>query len=286
MSDPLTPNAAPVQDITPAAPAPVVSVTPEATPAPIPDVAPVATVEAAPVTGPTDPTTIVPDGAKAVEPTPVAAEKKPDTLLGKPDAEAPKPVEPPVAAVTPEVTPPNDEGGQTEEPAPPPTYEPFVLPENVQLEPERLGKFTELLSKLELDGKADHVSVQKFGQEAVDFHIAEVTKAVENYHKMAVDTWEKQKTDWRDETIKDPELGGNRLQTTVDAARSFIRLYGGSQEQQEAIRNVMETSGLGNHPAVIRLFANATRELAEGKPLAGGRPVPAPRSKTQTLYGK
>jgi hypothetical protein len=279
----IDPNA-PVQSIPTPAPEAVIPVTPEAVPQAVPDVTPAPAVEAPlapvavePAAVPTPTPEVTPEPAvKAPEVTP-APEKKPETFL------ADKPVEakPPEAVV--EV---KDEGGQTEEPAPPPTYEPFKTPDDVPLDAERVGKFTELLSKLEVGGKADHAAVQAFGQEAVDFHIAEVTKAVTDYHEKAVASWEKQRNDWKELVIKDPEMGGNRLETTLDAARSFIRLYGGSTEQQDEIRNVMETSGLGNHPAIIRLFSAATRELAEAKPLAGGRPVPATKSKTQTLYGK
>lgn len=178
--------------------------------------------------------------------------------------------------------------GQSEDPAPPtpPTYEPFTMPEGITLDAERVGKFTEILSELELGAKGiDHTLVQQFGQKAVDFHVQEVQRAVEDVTKVYQTAWEQQKTDWKDSFLADPEIGGNRFQTTVDSARNFIRTHGGTPEQQTEFRSVMETSGLGNHPAIIRLLANAGRAMEEGRPLAATKPVSQSKSKTATLYG-
>lgn len=174
---------------------------------------------------------------------------------------------------------------KSDEPAPAPVYEAFKVPEGMTLDQERVTKFTELLTKLELDGKADHSTVQKFGQEAVDFHISEVQKATTALNDLYKQAWDRQKTEWKDTFLKDPEIGGNRFQSTVDAALNFIRTHGGTSDQQTEFRNLMETSGLGNHPAMIRMLANAGRAMSEGGPVPGQKPVPTAKSKTQTLYG-
>lgn len=190
------------------------------------------------------------------------------------------------------------EGGQSAEPAPPPkeevapteivkpTYADFVLPEGSTLDKDRISQFTDILADLELKGKADHGITQEIGQKLVDFHVNEVKQVADNYTKMLTEAWGKQKNDWKEAFLADPEIGGNRFQTTVDSALSFIRTHGGTNEQQAEIRNLMESSGLGNNGAIIRLFANAGRAMSEGRPLAAVNPVPTPRSKTATLYGK
>lgn len=245
----------------------VTAVTP--IPAPTPEAAPVAPVEA----------------PKAVTVMGEALDSKVEAV--KPAEITPKPE--PVAEVKPAVEPvkeePKAQEGQSENPAPPPAYDPFTVPEGVTLDEERVTKFTDILRELETTGKADHAAVQQFGQKAVDFHVEEVQKAVENLQNSYMTAWEKQKTDWKDTFMKDPELGGNRFQTTVDAARNFIRTHGGSPEQQQEFRDVMESSGLGNHPAVIRLLANAGTAMKEGTPIIATKPVSAPKSKVSTLYG-
>lgn len=253
------------------------------TPAPVPAPAPVVeAVQAAPVVEAT-PVTPVVDTA----PAPVVEAAKPETVLAeaidksKPAEVAPKEGDKPEVKAetkTPE--------GQSADPAPPPVYDAFTAPEGVTLDSERIGKFTAILSELETTGKVDHSVVQQFGQKAVDFHVAEIKNVAETLTKFYKDSWDKQKIDWKDSFLKDPEIGGNRFQTTVDSALTFIRTHGGTAEQQTEFRDLMETSGLGNHPAVIRLLANAGRAMAEGKPLAASKPVPATKSKTETMYGK
>lgn len=259
----------------PVAPVPV---TPPVTETPVvtPDTAPVVSSTEAPA--PAD--TVVTETPQTPEPAP--------SMLGEAlkevtpeSAEAPKEGEtPPVAEA------PKDEGGQSVEPAPPPKYDAFVLPEGVSLDETRVGEFTNILAALELEGKADHAKLQETGQKLVDLYINEQKAAVEKLSEYYTNAWEKQKTDWREATVKDPEFGGNRLQTTLDAASTFIRTHGGTKEQQAELRSLMDSSGLGNNIAVIRLFATAGKAMSEGRPLAAPKPVSSqPKSKVKAMYG-
>jgi len=241
-------------------------------------------------------TAAAPPAAPVTEMTPapvveaVVAEKAkaPDTVLGealdKKPAETPK--EPPKTEAKVESTEKKTEEGKSDEPAPLPVYDAFKLPEGVTLEADHVAEFTKVLSDLETSGKVPHDLVQKFGQTMVDTHIAEVKKATDALTAKYLEVWDNQKTEWKDSFLKDPEIGGNRFQTTVDSALSFIRTHGGTTEQQTEFRNLMNSSGLGNHPAVIRLLANAGRAMAEGKPLVASKPAPQAKSKVETMYGK
>lgn len=261
---------------------PPVSTTASADPAPAP--APVvAPVPVAPAIEPVAPA--------PAEVTPVAVEKPleapvaevaPPTVLGEAPKETPpeKPVEAPVAET--EIK--ESEGGQSDETAPPPKYDPWTLPEGIKLDETKAQEFTTLLADLEKSG-GDHSAIQQFGQKAVDLYVNEVKTAVEGIQKYYQDTWDKTKTTWREEFLKDPDLGGNRFQTTVDAANTFIRTHGGTADEQAEFRALMDSSGLGNHKVVIRILANAGKAMSEGRPLASVKPPAAPKSKTQTLYG-
>lgn len=246
----------------------------------VPVTVPVEVVQATPVV-------VAPAVALAVETPPAAvveAPKAPETVLAeaidksKPALETPQTEVKAEEQKTPEV--------KSDEPAPTPVYDAFTVPEGITLDTDRVSKFTEILAELETGGKVEHALVQQFGQKAVDFHISEIKEATDKLTSLYKQTWERQKTEWKDTFLKDPEIGGNRFQTTVDSALNFIRTHGGTPEQQTEFRNLMETSGLGNHPAMIRLLASAGRSMAEGKPLAAQKPVPAARSKTETMYGK
>lgn len=259
-----------------------------------PVVAPVVTPVQPAITAPTEPVQAAPvvEATPAVAPAPapveavtapvvapIEAPKEPVTLLA---------AEPKVEAVTPpvETVGEKNEGGQSDEPAPPPKYENWALPEGVTLGETELGEFTNILSALELEGKADHSVTQQTGQKLVDFHINELRKAVQSVHQANLDSWEATKTEWKESFLKDPEIGGNRFQTTVDAAQTFIRTHGGTPDQQTEFRQLMETSGLGNHPAMIRILASAQLAMNEGGIVAATVPPAAPKSKVATFYGK
>lgn len=262
---------------------------PAPSPAPVPvaaqPVVPAVAAAAAPLV--VTPPAAVEGAAPIAEPTtePAAEPAKPATIIGEALAKPAADPVPPVEGETPPGEPKAPEG-QSAEPAPPPAYEPFTLPEGITLEAERLGEFTTMLGEFELNAKVDHASMQQFGQQLVDRHIAEVTNAVTRLNKSYQDRWEQQKIDWKDQFLADTDIGGNRFQTTVDSALSFIRTHGGTEAQQAEFQALMESSGLGNHPAMIRMLANAGRAMSEGRPLAATAPPAAPKSKTEAMYGR
>ena len=237
----VTPPAAP--DPAPAVAEPVVTATPEPTPAPV-------------VTTP------------AVEPpAPVAK-----TVLGE-DPSKIAPAAEPAADAT-----PKEEPTPSDEPAQVASYENFVLPDGVAVEPEKLGKFTEILG--------EHKASQALGQQLVDLFAVEVKAVREAALAEAESSKAALVKQWGEQFEKDPEIGGNRKDTTVNAARSFISKYAGTPEQQTEFRQLMETTGLGNHPAVIRALSNANLALSEGKPLPARASATEVKSKTQIMYGK
>jgi hypothetical protein len=258
--------------VAPAAPvvAPVASPVPAAAPVAVTAPAPVEAAPAAPV-------------APVVEAAPVAPATeapKATTAIGEALAKAAEPAIPPVVPETPQVP-----EGQSAEPAPPPAYEAFKLPEGVTLEAERVGQFTSILGEFESKTKADHAEVQSLGQKLVEYHLAQVNDGRERLFTALQGQHNKQVTDWLDAAKKDPEIGGNRFDTSVNAALEFIRTHGGTPAQQAEFQEAMETSGLGNHPAMIRLLARAGAAMKEPGVLAVTTPPPMPKSKTQKMYG-
>lgn len=275
------PAAAPAPSPSPApAAAPAPSPVPAASPAPAPSPAPEAAA-ASPA----------PEAAKPAEALPAEPAKADATVLG---AEPPKPAEAPKPAETPKPAegekPPeakeSKEGSQSAEPAPPPTFEAFKLPEGVTVRPEIIGEFSTILGEFEGAAKADHAAVQALGQRLVDFHVARVNDTVKAIQESYQKAWSDQTAAWKKEFTEDPEIGGNRQRTTVDSALNFIRNHGGSEVQQAQLRDLFNKTGIGNHPAMIRLLANAGMAMSEGRPLAARAPAAQPKSKTQTLYGK
>ncbi len=203
----------------------------------------------------------------------VKTETKPETLLGADKVETP--AEKPVEVKEPE------KPAEKQEIAPP-VYEPFKLPEGITVDDTKLGDFTKSLSDFELTSKASHEEVQKLGQSLIDRHMEEMTR----YTESLTQAWEKQKTDWKDSFLKDPEFA-NRTDTVVKSAIDAINVYGGDAKQQTEFRELMESSGLGNHPAMIRLLSNIMLAKKEPTPLAAPQIASSQKaSKVEKMYGR
>lgn len=167
-----------------------------------------------------------------------------------------------------------------------PTYEPLVLPEGAKLTPERIVEIDSMFGNFEKISKADHAEVQKFRQAMFDYGTAAIKDAMAEVKTSADKYWADKMEAERKEFENDPEIGGNRRDTTLAAANQFIRTHGGTPEQQKAFRSLLEERKLANNPIMIRALANANLARAEGRPLPAVTP-PAPKmGKMQKMYGK
>lgn len=250
---------------------------------PAPDTAPAQdATPAAPVESPQVETPTVESPTPAADTASLLGESpKIETPAEKPDEEK----KPDSEGETTSPAEPKEDGSQSDEPAPLPPYEDFTLPEGVSLENEKLTQFTGMLGEFQNLTKAETPAVQAFGQKLVDMYVAETQETLSRVNKAYADAWEKQKSDWREEFAKDPEIGGNRQETTLKSALEFIRTHGGTADEQTEIRNLMNSTGVGNHKAMIRLLAKAQSAMSEGGPLPARAPVSQSRSKLATRYG-
>jgi hypothetical protein len=138
----------------------------------------------------------------------------------------------------------------------------FDAPEGVELNQEDLGKFTAIAKELKLPADA----AKKF----VDLAPAREVARAEAFAKQ-VETWGEQ-------VKADKELGtAENLATAKKAIDTF-----GTPE----LRDLLNTTGMGNHPEVIRLALAVGRAISEDKIVAGrsGGETP-PRSHADILYG-
>jgi len=120
----------------------------------------------------------------------------------------------------------------------------------------------------------------------VDRHITELNTAIDRYTKTLTDAWEKQANDWKDSFLKDPEFT-NRTNTVLNAAIDVIDTYAGTPEQAKEFKELMESTKVGNHPAMIRLLSNIKLAKPNPKPLAAPPIAEQGKvSKMEKMYGK
>lgn len=79
--------------------------------------------------------------------------------------------------------------------------------------------------------------------------------------------WQAQVEQWRQEVARDPHLGGDNLPASVARAQLALDRF----DHDRSIGRLLEQSGYGNHPAVIRFFNRMADALMEDNP-ALGRP--------------
>lgn len=249
------------------------------TPAPTPDAAPVV----APVETTAAPAVETPAPAPAETPAVAAPVTAPiETLL----TDDKKPEAAPAAADTPAADTAADAPAAPAEPAPLPTYEPFTVPEGFKLDDADLGEITKTLGEFEVATKADHAQVQGLAQKLMDKHTAVVNDTVQRINDYYQNAIEEQSSKWKDAFEADPEIGGNRRETTLKNAKKIIDVYGGDEAQRAELKTFLNDSKIGNHPGLIRLLAKAGEQLAEGRPLpASLSGKSTPTSKVHKRYG-
>ena len=93
---------------------------------------------------------------------------------------------------------------------------------------------------------------------------AKAQKLVEVFAKGEQARSAKQSAEWVAAIKADPQMGGEKLQATAKAANAGAKWAGG-----EKFLAVLESSGLGNHPDVVRAMAKIGGSLKEDT-VAGG----------------
>ena len=77
------------------------------------------------------------------------------------------------------------------------------------------------------------------------------------------------------------EMLGANWQEEISKAVRAADVFGG-----ESLRQLLEETGLGNHPAIVRTFAEIGKRLSEDVSVAGKPAAQTDKTFTQALYGK
>lgn len=160
-----------------------------------------------------------------------AQDQEDGTLLGEQKKEE-KPVAIPDAKVIPE------------------KYE-FKVPEGMTLDTAAVEKFSPVFKELGLDQKG----AQKLVDAYVPYLQEQIKGQLEAQQQAANKVFNDMKTEWKNETIK--ELGADHAKELAVAAK-FIDRFGTPK-----LREVLNETGLGNHPEIVRAFIKAGKAISE-----------------------
>ncbi|WP_060418695.1 peptidase [Serratia marcescens] len=155
-----------------------------------------------------------------------------------------------------------DKTDKKDKPAAPEKYE-FSAPEGQELDANALAVFEPIAKELGLS--------QEQAQKLVDIY--------PQIQQQQAEAWSKQVADWGEQVKADKEIGGDKFNASVGAAQRALDQFGNTE-----LREYLNASGLGNHPALVRFCAKVGKAMAEDTfvvPGQGGQ-----RSAADILYGK
>ncbi len=149
------------------------------------------------------------------------------------------------------------DGTKTDPAAPvvPEKYE-FKMPDGVQVDSAAAEQLSSIAKELKLTAE----QAQKFA----DVGAAMAQRQVEAHTKTV--------SEWADAVRTDKEIGGDALTENLVFARKTIDSFGSPE-----LRSLLDSSGLGNHPEMVKLAVRVGKAISEDK-FVGGRETPGASS--------
>ncbi|SAL47416.1 hypothetical protein AWB74_02130 [Caballeronia arvi] len=138
------------------------------------------------------------------------------------------------------------EGDKPTEAAKPVEYTDFKVPEGVKLEGEA---FDELKAYAKEKGLS-----QEDAQKLVDLGV----KQAREFNSRIADHVKTQTAEWAKQAQTDKEFGGDKLPENLAAAKQALDQFGSPE-----LKSLLNESGLGNHPEVIRFMVKAGKAISE-----------------------
>lgn len=160
-----------------------------------------------------------------------------------------------------------DEKEDDEPQGAPEAYEDFTVPDGVELDTEVLGDFQALGKELNLP--------QAEAQKVVDLG----TKMAQKWADQQTENILALRTEWADATKADKEIGGDALPQNLAVAKKAMDTFG-----SPALRELLDQSGLGNHPEVIRFFVKTGKTISEDTLVSSRQDGPAKAGAAKTLF--
>jgi hypothetical protein len=171
---------------------------------------------------------------------------------------------------------PEVEAAQAEPEAPaaeenaPVSYEPFELPQGVEVDAAALEEAHQLFAEARLS--------QPQAQKLVDLYAGKLGELVQRQIETQISAAQDRQKAWVAEVKSDPELGGRRFEQARAAAQKALNRFGTPE-----LRRTLDELWVGNNPQLFRFFVRVGQAVSEdswvGARSSAGRP-----SAAETLY--
>lgn len=150
--------------------------------------------------------------------------------------------------------------------AAPVSYEPFALPQGVEVDTAALEEAQSLFAEARLS--------QPQAQKLVDLYAGKMNELVQRQISAA----ESRQTAWVAEVKNDPELGGRRFEQARAAAQKALNRFGTPE-----LRRTLDELWVGNNPQLFRFFARVGQALSEDR-YVGAQSSASRLTAAETLY--
>lgn len=143
--------------------------------------------------------------------------------------------------------PSNDQA--TKAPASAPDRYEFKAPEGIEYDANVLSAYSEVAKELNMTQEAAQKMLDKLAPSLRDSQVSQI---------------EATKTEWANSSKADKEFGGEALPANLAVARKALDTYGSPE-----LLALLNESGLGNHPEIIRAFYRAGKAISEDRFVGG-----------------
>lgn len=148
----------------------------------------------------------------------------------------------------------------------PEKYE-FQAAEGVELDTEALKEFEPVARDLNLTNEQ--------AQKLVDAY----PKILAGVQQRQAEAWQQTTEQWAADVKADKEIGGDKLTSNLSAAQRALDQFGTPE-----LKEYLNTTGLGNHPDLVKTFVKIGKAMSEDGMVTGGND--GQRSAAEVLYGK
>lgn len=162
----------------------------------------------------------------------------------------------------------NDDKGDPEDKVPEDGKYSYDLPEGVEVDEKVAGEVSAIFKEAGLTQKQAGAVAAKY--------VALVQQHADQQAELIGKTFD----GWVEKAKADEEIGGDKWDASVASANSVLSRFGTPE-----LDTVLATSGVGNHPEVIRIFDRIGKAIADDKFVAGQSAV-QDRPVEERMYGK
>lgn len=148
-----------------------------------------------------------------------------------------------------------EEGGEEDGDGVPEEYADFVAPEGIELDAEAIEAFKPIAKELGL--------TQEQAQKLVDVQAA----TAQRWQDAVLEQVTQTRASWREAAQADSEIGGEKFVENLAVAKAGRDAFG-----DDDLKSLLDESGLGDHPAMIRFFYKVGKANSEHDFVTSGRP--------------